>query len=299
MRSRTFLWILFALVGGIFLFNRAWENPATVAIPIQPAPAEIHAELAQAPAPRTPRPRPAKPAPKRTSPQTSSSVVPPEHRVTALKKALAEDPNNARLLAELAATLSKGLQSPAEAIPYFEQSLKLDSSNGTVFYDLVGAYLDSGTTDRGVSFLEELVRTNPPNSASAYAALADLKATTGDPIGAAEAAQAAAEIDPGSPVIQSLRGSIYLQSGDVRALETLQKADQNQTAEIKRFQETGQPIEASLRHQNEIRESLFEAYIQDGQFAEARKILSTFKDDYEHKSRMEARAREAERSGIN
>jgi tetratricopeptide (TPR) repeat protein len=297
MRRRNILWSLFLLVGAVSLLSRIGDSRA---------PAEVKAEKVSAPIEvppvanvlPTPTPRAEKAPVKKLGTHESNSVVPPERRVAQLKKALIDEPNNAQLLAELAATLSKGLQSPQEAIPYFEQALKLDSSNGAVFYDAVGAYLDSGNTERGIAFLDDLARGNPPNAASAYAALADLKATTGDPMGATEAAQIAAEKDPRSPVVQSLLGSLYLQMDDARAQGHFGRAFEISTAQLRELKSKGMPTGPAERTHWEIGEGYFESSLREGDRETARRLLENYPDG-DRKKQMEARWRETESTSIN
>lgn len=215
------LWIALAVVGsGLYLWNRLSRKPGDLEAPVSFMASDFS----------TPPSRISLAPEKRSSPY-AGGVKRSTLSISRLRTALAAQPRNAQILANLGAALMERRQSTQEAIPYLEKSLRLDPRNGSVFYDLVGAYLETGLTERGTQFLNEILASRNADKASAHAALADLKATTGDPTGALVHAEAAKSAAPRSASIQSLLGSIYLQLRDPRAEDALKLAEKLQTGE--------------------------------------------------------------------
>ncbi len=60
-------------------------------------------------------------------------------KVRELKQALAREPENAKVMADLGATLAQQLHSPDEGIPHLEKSILLSSDDGKAFYDSSGS----------------------------------------------------------------------------------------------------------------------------------------------------------------
>ncbi len=135
--------------------------------------------------------------------------------------ARSEDPAAAFELGE--ALLAR--HSAQEAVPYLEKALRLDPEMGSAFYELVGAYLETSTVERGVAFFESLLKDARTDRALAFAALADLKATAGEPGKAVDDAEAARKESPRSATIAALLASVYRQLQDPRADATRRIAE--------------------------------------------------------------------------
>jgi predicted Zn-dependent protease len=225
-------------------------KPKTAPVAAVSSPA-LHSERpTEAPKQPLPAPRPYSSAPPSVAQQPTQPAASetPERRVARLKQALVGNPENAQLLYELGLALARDLHAPEEGIPHLEKSVKNDSGNGNAFYDLVGAYLESNNVDRGTKYLDDLVRADIPNKAAAYAALADLRAASGDPLGALPDVQKAHEADPHSPAITAMAASTYLQTGDPRAEEMLRLSIQQQMAKIQ--EKSAQGLQVDADHQD-------------------------------------------------
>lgn len=297
--KRLVLLTLLGACGWIFWPRSPEPTPSvkTLIVPVEnvsatTAPTAVEREEKAIPyAPPSPPPSPVD----KTTDVTPEEVS-PVRRVARLRKALLDDPENPELLAALGLALSREMRSPEEGIPYLEKSLSIDPSNGSAFYDLVGSYLEAGDAARGVAYLEGLLARKTPNEAAIYAALADLKATTGDLSGGIEAAQNAQAKEPDSAVINSLLGSIYLEQSDPRAEEAFQRTEQIESNQIEAMRSRGLSTEAQEKNRLETRVGLVESLLLNGKSREAEQVLSSIPDS-DPKRFLENRLRELEEGG--
>lgn len=265
VRMLRILLILSGLaLGGWALFYRV-SQPAPVlqSQSTEPASAKMEAPLATEDKPTSPKTY----SQPKSAPQKPAAVQPnetPERRIARLKQALIKDPENAQLNAELGLTLARDMRAPQEGIPHLEKAIRINPGNGTMFYDLVGAYLESGNVERGSAFLEEIIKLDNGNTSAANAALGDLRAASGDPIGALPYVQRAHEADRDSPGVTALLASIYQQAGDVRAEETARLAEAQQQEKIRQLEAQGLNAELEKRVQEEIQKTQIDGYFKDG-----------------------------------
>ncbi len=188
-----------------------------------------------------------------------------QEKVTSLKKDISNDPENAKLLSQLGNTLATEMNAPDEGIPYLEKSVQIDSNDGKVFFDLVGAYLQAGRSERGEMFLNRLLESQPANIAAIEAAKADLLATAGRSHEAQKHSQAAATLNPDSPESASLNGSVLLQNGDTKTAEAqLRHADELYWEKIETAKREGLPIEALEKSRAENTYGLAESMVRNG-----------------------------------
>ncbi len=266
------------IAGVLYLRSEPAPEPAKEA-PVQPLSAQLDAKPKEIP---VPAPSPRAPA------KDVAKAETPVQTVARLRLALAKNPKDARLMAELGVTLARDLHSPQEGIPYLEESLRTDSSNGTAFYDAVGAYLDAGQVERGVAFLEELLSSDVPNKGAASAALADLLATSGDSQAATEYARAAAETDP-NPATMGLVGSVELQNGNEPAAEeSFRMRNTMQQERIRQIQASGGDATGEIQRWEEDSLDLVDVYLRRGNWNEARALLSQLGES-DRKRSLEAR----------
>jgi predicted Zn-dependent protease len=200
----------------------------------------------------------------------------PEKKVARLKQALVKDPENPQLLYELGLTLARDLHAPEDGIPHLEKSIKNDSGNGNVFYDLVGAYLESGNSDRGIKFLDDLTRMDNTNRAATYAALADLRAASGDPVSATADVQRAHAEDPHSPAVSAMAASISMQVGDTQNAEQMSKlAIEQQLGKMKEKRDQGLAVEADQLDLDQIMRGYADVLAQSRRVDELRRLSTS------------------------
>ncbi len=273
---RPFFIAAAALLAGFGLVF--WLKP-TASKPMQTveisAPAPV--ETPMAPTPQSlPTPRPYSSSPTQAQAPGPTAQETPERKVARLKQALAQDSENPQLLYELGLALARDLHAPEEGIPHLEKSIKNDSGNGNVFYDLVGAYLESGNADRGTKFLEDLTRLDNVNKAATYAALADLKAASGDPVAASADVQKAHAEDPHSPAVSAMAASISMQVGDTQNAEQMTKlAIQQQLGKIKEKRAQGLAVDTDQQDLDQIMRSYADILAQSRRVDELRQLSAS------------------------
>lgn len=271
------LLLVLLLVLGITVLRSSDPNPKELVKEPPPAISEISPVTLS---PETVKLTPLTSATKPTESSATKTVATPnaQEKASALKKALSREPENAKLLAQLGTTLATEMNAPDEGIPYLEKSVQIDSNDGKAFYDLVGAYLEAGRTERGEAFLNRLLEAQPSNSTAIEAAKADLLATSGRSQEAQKHAEAAAAQDPYSPESASLNGSILLQNGDPKSAEAqLKHADELYRDRIETAKRDGRPVDNLEQSREQNAYALAESMVRNGN-PDAEKAIGSVTD---------------------
>jgi tetratricopeptide (TPR) repeat protein len=149
--------------------------------------------------------------------------------LTDLKKEVAKRPQDPKALLHLGTALSREFHSPREAVGYLERALLRAPWNGSAYFELVGAYLGSALTERGCEYFSKLSKKG--FGGLPEEALADLKASSGEPEAALSLIKSALAVNPKSSSARKLLASIYLQLGDLsQAEQVLASLNSTQTS---------------------------------------------------------------------
>jgi tetratricopeptide (TPR) repeat protein len=160
----------------------------------------------------------------------SAIKAPSPKSLTELKMEVSKRPQDPKALIKLGTALSQNFHSPDEAVGYLEKALLKTPGNGGAYFELVGAYLQSALVERGCAYFSRLSRTGYRDLAEE--ALADLKASSGQPEAALPHIKSALAVNPKSDSALRLLASIYLQLGDFpRAEQVRASINSIQTSE--------------------------------------------------------------------
>jgi putative PEP-CTERM system TPR-repeat lipoprotein len=141
----------------------------------------------------------------------------PAQAVETLEPALRRAPDDPQLL-RLAAEGYLGMNDAKKATDYFEKAAALDKGNVAGRVELAQVRLATGDTERAMKDLESLSKDE--TSYQADLALISAHLRRGEFDKALAAASAFEKKQPSSPLPYSLKGTIYLAKGDVKAART-------------------------------------------------------------------------------
>ena len=219
------------MAGGLYLkshFSRqnlvAEVDPVSPAMSAEPTPEPVVHRAPPPSAPAVPV-REAAPAPESPFAKTIESArqaKSPEAARAILEKALKDNSESPELLAEMGMLYLTGLNQPAKALGYFEQSLAIDGNNGEITSLAANIYVKEKMGARGAKFLSDLMQRFPDNP-TIPVALADILAKQGRPAEGVELLEDAKRRAQDGQGFSPYLGMYYLNNGNTaKAIEVFQ-----------------------------------------------------------------------------
>lgn len=186
---------------------------------------------------------------------------------------LKENPDDERVLQELAMLELIDFQNSKEALKYLERAIRVNPENRIVLSELVGLYEDEGQTEKGLESLKSMYEENPDNIGLA-AGIGQLLLSQGRQVDAIPyLEQTASQAENNENVLADLAEAYSIAGMGGKALSTYRKVIAKEKAHLEELKADGTPSIMGEESLNMRQMDYARELIRQNDLAEAEAVL--------------------------